>query len=300
MTNHYLSFRSLPRHKLSELLDRAHYFSQIQKPDSLEKILKHKTVANVFYEASTRTRCSFEIATKKLGCHVINFIPEYSSSKKGETVYDTLKTLESLGVDAIIIRHSDDSIIEDLSSQFKFSLINAGAGKSEHPSQGLLDLLTLQQEFKNFDNIKIAVSGDIKHSRVAGSLIAALDFYPFELFLTGPSELLPKVNHPRLHYAQLDEVISDVDALMMLRVQFERHEGIDLNAQTYLKDYGLNQNRLKMLKPKAIIMHPGPFNRGIEICNEAIEHSQSRIFKQMSNGVFARMSILEWALGGQL
>lgn len=300
MIKHFLSLANFTPNEIQSLIDRAQYFFLHQnQPDKIHHLLKHKIFANVFYEPSTRTRCSFEIAAKRLGAEVINFIPENSSAKKGETVYDTLKTLESLGVDGIVFRHSDDHVFDHIQDRINLPLLNAGAGKNEHPSQGLLDALTLHQEFRGIAGLKIAVCGDIKHSRVAGSLMVLAEKFGMEIYLCGPENLMPKRNNSFIQFATLDEVISKVDAVMMLRIQVERHEGLDLNPTTYLEDYGLTIERAKRMKNESIILHPGPFNRGIEIADELIEHPQSRIFKQMKNGVFARMAILEWALDGK-
>lgn len=229
---------------------------------------------------------------------MINFVPENSSVKKGETVYDTLKTLESLSVDSIILRHADDHVLENLKEKFNIPLINAGAGKHEHPSQGLLDLLTLHQEFGRLEGLKVAVCGDIKHSRVAGSLMVAAEKFGMEIFLCGPESLLPANPHSFVKQASFDEVLPNVDAVMMLRIQLERHENLELDAKSYNRNFGLTESRVNKMKSNAIILHPGPFNRGIEIDDEIVEHKKSRIFKQMSNGVFARMAIMEWALSG--
>lgn len=299
MIKHFLSLASFSRLEIQALIDRAQFFSLHNKqPDKIHHLLKNKIFANVFYEPSTRTRCSFEIAAKRLGSDVVNFVPENSSVKKGETVYDTLKSLESLGVDSIILRHADDHILESLKEKFELPLLNAGAGKNEHPSQGLLDLLTLHQEFGKLEGLKIAVCGDIKHSRVAGSLMVAAEKFGMEIFLCGPPSLLPPNPNKFVKQASFDEVLPNVDAVMMLRIQLERHESLELDSKSYNKQFGLSEARVKRMKSTAIILHPGPFNRGVEIDDDIVEHKQSRIFKQMSNGVFARMAVLEWALSG--
>ena len=300
MIKHFLSLASFSRSDIQALVDRAQFFSLHQnQPDKIHHLLKHKIFANVFYEPSTRTRCSFEIAAKRLGADVVNFVPENSSVKKGETVYDTLKTLESLGVDGIVFRHSDDNVFGDIQERFVLPLMNAGAGKNEHPSQGLLDLLTLHQEFGKLEGLKIAVCGDVKHSRVAGSLMVAAEKFGMEIYLCGPSELLPERPESFIRRANFDECLPNVDAVMMLRIQLERHESLELNAQSYHQEFGMTEERVKRMKKHAIILHPGPFNRGVEIADSMVEHPQSRIFKQMSNGVFARMAILEWAVNGK-
>lgn len=296
MIKHFLSLASFAPHEILSLIDRAQYFFLNQhQPDKISSILKHKIFANVFYEPSTRTRCSFEIAAKRLGAEVVNFIPENSSVKKGETVYDTLKTLESLGVDGIVFRHSDDYVFDAIHGRFALPLLNAGAGKNEHPSQGLLDLLTLYQEFGKLEGLKIAICGDIKHSRVAGSMMVAAQKFGMHIFLCGPKDLLPDRKEDFIQLADFDQVLPEVDAVMMLRIQLERHETLELKSESYLNQFGLTLGRVQKMKNNAIIMHPGPFNRGIEIADEVVEHEKSRIFKQMGNGVFARMSILEWA-----
>jgi aspartate carbamoyltransferase catalytic subunit len=297
MIKHFLSLASFSSHEILDLLNRAQFFySHHQRPDKISHCLKHKIIANVFYEPSTRTRCSFEIAAKRLGAEVINFAPENSSAKKGETVYDTLKSLESLGVEAMVLRHADDYIFDALKDKISIPMINAGAGKHEHPSQGLLDLLTLWQEFKQLSGLKIAVCGDIKHSRVAGSLMMAAEKLGMEIYLCGPKELIPANDKNFIQHSNLDEVLPQVDAVMMLRIQLERHESLELNKYGYHKEYGLSTERVEKMQKHAIIMHPGPFNRGVEIAGEIVEHPRSRIFKQMGNGVFTRMAILEWAM----
>jgi aspartate carbamoyltransferase catalytic subunit len=294
MIKHFLSLASFSTPDLLSLIERARFFSLHQKqPDKIHHLLQHRIFANVFYEPSTRTRCSFEVAAKRLGAEVINFVPENSSVKKGETVYDTLKSLESLGLDGLILRHSDDHVFETLKTKFHVPLINAGAGKHEHPSQGLLDLLTLSQDFGSFEGLKIAVCGDIKHSRVAGSLLIAAEKLGMTVYSCGPDSLLPDGSLK----ANFDDILPLVDAVMMLRIQLERHESLEINPGAYHHQFGLTLKRLERLQKHAIVMHPGPFNRGIEIADEVVEHPQSRIFKQMNNGVSARMAILEWVNG---
>jgi aspartate carbamoyltransferase catalytic subunit len=300
MIKHFLSLSNFSSTEISSLIDRAQFFFlQNQNPEKANTILKDKIVANIFYEPSTRTRCSFEIAAKKLGAHVLNLQPENSSVKKGETVYDTLKTLESLGTHAIILRHPDDHVFEEIKDKIHVPLMNAGAGKFEHPSQGLLDLLTLKQEFGKLEGLKVAVCGDIKHSRVAGSLMVAAEKFGMEIFLTGPESLLPKRSESYIKHAKLDDVLPMVDAVMMLRIQLERHESLELDPDSYHKQFGMSIERASRIQKHAIILHPGPFNRGVELSDEIVEHPQSRIFKQMSNGVFARMAILEHVIKGQ-
>jgi aspartate carbamoyltransferase catalytic subunit len=299
MINHYLALANLNRSAIQALIDRSQYFFLHQnRPDIIHHLLRYKVFANAFYEASTRTRCSFEVAAKKLGAEVVNFVPENSSVKKGETVYDTLKTLEALGVDSIILRHADDNIFEQLKDHFKIPLINAGAGKFEHPSQGLLDLLTLHQEFGSLAGLKVGICGDVVHSRVAGSLLVAAEKFGMEIYLCGPDELIPDISEPNVFKTSFEQMLSKVDAVMMLRIQLERHQHLELDAQSYHRNYGLNLQRISQMNSKTIILHPGPYNRGVEISDEVVEHPQSRILKQVNNGVAARMAILEWVING--
>lgn len=297
-----VSLANLSDQTILSLIHRAHYFySQKHNRTDYHERLKNKVVMNLFLEPSTRTRSSFEMASKLLGMDVINFTPENSSLKKGETLYDTLRTIESLGVDAIILRHSDDQVFEQLAPKIKCSMINAGAGKNEHPTQGLLDLFTLYQEFKNLQGLKVVICGDIKHSRVAGSMIVAAEKFGIDLHLCGPEELMPdktKINSA-VKFSSFDDVIPSADAVMMLRIQLERHDSFGLSAESYLRDYGMTKVRANKMKESAIIMHPGPFNRNVEIEDEVVECAKSRIFSQVENGVYMRMSILDWLLSNE-
>lgn len=258
--------------------------------------MANKIIATIFFENSTRTRFSFEVAAKKLGAHVLNFSATESSVSKGESLYDTLKTFESLGVNTAIIRHKDDNYINDIKDKFNYNIINAGAGKFEHPSQSLLDLFTIKEEFKTFNNLTVTICGDINSSRVAKSNIKAFEKLGVKVLLCGPELLLPNESNLPAHcsIANLDQAISQSDVVMFLRVQHERHEAFELDIKNYNADFGLNNQRVKRLKPEAIIMHPGPVNRDIEILSDLVEHPQSRIFKQIENGVFTRMAILDW------
>lgn len=298
MTTHFTALADLPVATINALLSRSHFFSQAPIP-TLSEILQHKVIANVFFEPSTRTRISFEMAAKRLGADVINFDLSNSSVKKGETLYDTLRTLESIGADALVLRHSDDRIFETLMPKLTAPLVNAGAGKHEHPSQCLLDLLTLQQEFGRLAGLHIVIIGDIRHSRVAGSMILTGPRLGMKVSLVGPAELLPKPLPAACHYGNLEDLLPEADAVMCLRNQFERHEGLELGPETFNRDWGLTKSRVGLMKKGAIIMHPAPINRGVEIDDDLVEHPASRIFAQMKNGVYARMAILEWALKGE-
>lgn len=253
-------------------------------------------VSNLFFEDSTRTKTSFDMAERKLGLQVIPFDVSHSSVNKGESLYDTVKTLESIGVDLVVIRHNKDRFYEELKS-VNIPVINAGDGTGNHPSQCMLDLLTIYQEFGNFRNLKVGIVGDVKHSRVANSDAEALRKMGAKVFFSGPEHWFDEGTLINGTYLQLDELLKEVDVLMLLRIQHERHDAkVTFSAEEYHKKYGLTKDREKLMKPKAIIMHPAPINRGVEIDSDLVECPRSRIFKQMANGVYARMAILKDAL----
>jgi aspartate carbamoyltransferase catalytic subunit len=298
MKRHFLSAADLSPNSINFLLQRCFYFSNQSLPP---QILNHHVVANLFFENSTRTRFSFEIAQKKLGAICINFQEQNSSLSKGESFYDTLKTLESLGVNIAVIRHSSEHLIESVKDKINFSLINAGSGKNQHPSQALLDLFTIKQHFNRLDGLKIAICGDIIHSRVANSFCQMMQHFDSQIYLCGPELLLPSqvAMNSKIKLAKIDNIIDQIDVIMMLRMQLERHLHIEIDQGNYLDLYGLNKSRAKKLKPDAIIMHPAPVNRGIEIDGDLIESKQSKIYQQSKNGVYARMAIMEWVLTGE-
>lgn len=296
---HLTAISDLTVDAIYSILEKTHFYSQnIHSPQFYRNKLQDSLIANIFFENSTRTRFSFEVAQKRLGAMVLNFDKDSSSVAKGETLYDTLKTFESLGVNLAVIRHRDDQFVSELKDKLDFSIINAGAGKFEHPSQSLLDLYTIQQEFNGFENLTITICGDIASSRVAKSNLKAFEKLGIKVNLCGPQILMPPKNElgNKQRNCSLDEAIKETDVLMFLRVQHERHETFELDTSNYNEAYGLNHQRLQQLSPTAIIMHPGPVNRDVEILSELVEHQQSRIFKQMHNGVFTRMAILDWLL----
>ena len=253
-------------------------------------------MANLFFENSTRTKFSFEVAAKRLGAHVLNFNESNSSVSKGESLYDTLKTFESFGVDTAIVRHSDDYFIESIKDKFKFSVVNAGAGEIQHPSQSLLDVFTLYEEFKKLEGLTIAICGDIKFSRVAKSDIEIFGLLKMKVLLCGPESLIPKQENLPSHceITTINKAAKEADAIIFLRVQHERHQMFELDIKDYNENFGLNDKLMKKIKKDSIIMHPGPVNRDIEITSHLVECEQSRIFKQMENGVYTRMAILDW------
>jgi aspartate carbamoyltransferase catalytic subunit len=263
------------------------------------KVVKAKSdvfVANLFFEDSTRTKVSFEVAEKKLGLHIVNFDEKKSSINKGESLLDTIKTLDAIGVDLVVIRHQKTRYYDELKGS-SVGLVNAGDGVGHHPSQGLLDLMTIVQEFGDVKGLKIGIVGDVKHSRVANSNAHTLRRLGAKVFFSGPREWFDEGSLMNGTYMDLDALIPEVDVLMMLRIQHERHnEKVNLKPEDYLKKYGLTKEREARMKPNAIIMHPAPINRGVEIDNDLVECERSRIFKQMKNGVFARMAILKKVL----
>ena len=299
MHRHLTAINDLSTNELHFLLELTHFYSQNDNnPQKISQTLKHKTLSLLFFENSTRTKFSFELAAKKLGAHILDFHTSSSSLSKGESLYDTLKTFESFGADGVIIRHSDDHYIHKMKSMFDFSIVNAGAGQFEHPSQSLLDLFTIQQEFGKLEGVTVTICGDISSSRVAKSNICALGKVGAKVLLCGPKQLLPSAAELPKHcqLTNLDEAIKKTDALMFLRLQHERHQAFELNIDNYNNEFGLNEKRLNSLKPTSIIMHPGPVNRGVEILDSLMECSQSRIAKQVQNGVYTRMAILDWIL----
>jgi aspartate carbamoyltransferase catalytic subunit len=290
--NHLLTMNELSEQEISEILKDAEDFANGMKI----KVKEQTFVANLFFEASTRTRFSFEAAEKRLGLDVLNFTAESSSVQKGETLYDTIKTLEAIGTQAVVIRHSQDRYFDELRNSVSVSILNAGDGCGNHPTQCLLDLLTIKQEFHRFQGLNVAIVGDIRHSRVARSDAEALTKLGANVFFASPDEWKDEKNQFGT-YALLDELIPYADIVMLLRVQHERHDGY---AAEVMKDYhrkhGLTLERERLMKPGSIIMHPAPVNRDVEIASELVECERSRIFKQMENGVYVRMAVLKRAL----
>lgn len=255
--------------------------------------------SNLFFEDSTRTKTSFDIAERKLGLQVVPFDASHSSVNKGESLYDTVKTIESLGVNLVVIRDKKDRYFDELKN-INIPIINGGDGTGNHPSQCMLDLVTIYQEFGKFEGLKVGIVGDVKHSRVANSNAEALRRLGAKVYFSGPEQWFDEGALINGTYLNIDEMIHDVDVLMLLRIQHERHDSkMSFSASEYHKKYGLTKEREKAMKKEAIIMHPAPINRGVEIDTELVECERSRVFKQMQNGVFARMAILKEALEKQ-
>ncbi|PWV89383.1 aspartate carbamoyltransferase [Paenibacillus cellulosilyticus] len=287
-----LGLKDLNAAEIESILDRAAYWEQ--QSVKLNPVLQGKFVANMFFENSTRTRFSFEMAQKRLGAEVMNFAAAASSVEKGESIYDTVKTLESMGIDAGVIRLKPIGMLADIAANVKVPLINAGDGNNEHPTQALLDLYTMRKQFGSLQGLNVSIIGDVQHSRVARSNLWALRKFGANVSFCAPDSM--RASDLDAPYISMDEAIR-ADVVMMLRVQLERHAGSVMNsAEAYREGYGLTVERAKQLAPHAIIMHPAPVNRNVEIDSDLVEHPQSRIFPQMSNGVPIRMAVMERAL----
>jgi aspartate carbamoyltransferase catalytic subunit len=299
---HLLTLESLNRTQINAILELANHFLETPPSIKQKQLLINKIIMNLFFESSTRTRSSFEVAAKRLGADVINFDVEASSATKGESLLDTIDNLGAMDVDLFIIRHASSGAAEFLSKHLKTSasIINAGDGCHEHPSQGLLDLFAIQYYKKRFTEIKVAIVGDILHSRVARSLIHGLKLLGApDIFLVGPKTLIPKAVESlgvRVSYV-LNEGIKNADVIVILRLQKERMTSVYFPSETeYRYLYGIDEETLKLAKKDVIIMHPGPINRGIEISSTVADGPHSIILKQVSFGVAIRMAIIKLLL----
>lgn len=291
------------RHFISvDQLTTEEIYSILQDAEKLRnkayKLERQLFAANLFFEPSTRTKMSFVVAERKLGIENLDFHSQNSSVLKGESLYDTAKTFEAIGADFLVVRHEEDDWYKELEAKMSIPLINGGAGTKEHPTQTMLDLLTIYQEFKTFEGLKIAIAGDVKHSRVARSNAVCLQKLGAEVYLSAAQGMERDVLE--FPYLPIDEAVEVCDVVMLLRIQHERHEH-SVNTYDYLEQYGLTKERESRMKDNAIIMHPAPINRGVEIDTELVECERSRIFKQMNNGVYVRMAIIinvlnEWGI----
>jgi len=283
---HLIRTDDLTKKEIQELLADAKKFSD----GRFEKILKDKIIITLFFENSTRTKSSFEIAAKRLGAEIVHLDVAKSSTKKGETLVDTAMNLDAMGPHAIIVRHENAGVPQILSKHTKASIVNAGDGAHAHPSQALLDLYTLQEHFGLLEGKRVAIVGDIKNSRVANSNIELLSRFGMEVILVAPPHFLPKTGLQTTHY--LKEIIDDVDAIMSLRTQTERH-----SSQNYasLKDYASDFCITEELvgERDIILLHPGPVHRNIDISDAMLEDKRCKVLQQVSNGVNMRMAILK-------
>jgi aspartate carbamoyltransferase catalytic subunit len=298
-----LGIAELTREEVQAILDRARHF-QVGPGQRFRKfdLLKGRMVVNLFFENSTRTRTSFELAAKGLGADAVSITAQASSVSKGESLVDTLNTLGAMRPDAIIMRHSASGAPHFLQRHLGIPIINAGDGTHEHPTQALLDARTILDRGKSLEGLRVAVIGDIAHSRVARSNVYLLSKYGAEIVLCGPASLLPielRQLAPGVTLTtDMDEAIRGADVIMMLRVQLERQHEAAFPAGEYFPFYGLRLEHLKLAKPDAIVMHPGPINRGREISSEVADSQRSAILNQVENGISVRMAVLERVLGG--
>lgn len=290
MMRHLLTLADLSIASIEDILSKA---TQLQHS---YKEQQNIFVANLFFEPSTRTRFSFEVAEKRLGLQTLNFDAASASTQKGESLYDTVRTLEEIGASAVVIRHAMDRYFDEIKDKVHVPIINAGDGCGFHPTQSLLDLLTIQQEFIVLQGLTVVMIGDLRHSRVARSNAEVLTRFGVKVLLSGPREWADNVGVIG-EYVPIDEAVQLADVVMLLRIQHERHiDSMSMTKEEYHSLFGLTIERANKMKKESIIMHPAPVNRGVEIADQLVEAPQSRIFKQMNNGVAIRMAVLEWAM----
>ncbi len=297
-----LDIESLDRTEIEAILDRARFFQPLPNETYRRmESLRGKTIVNLFFEASTRTRVSFEIAAKRLGADTISIAAQQSSVSKGESLVDTLNTLVAMRPNAVVMRHAASGAPHFLARHLQIPIVNAGDGTHEHPTQGLLDALTILDRRKSLENLRVAIIGDIAHSRVARSDIHLLSKFGAEIVLCGPPSLVPSelaelAPGIRIAY-DMKEAIRDVDVIMMLRVQLERQHEAPMAASEYFRFFGLQLEHLALARPEVIVMHPGPINRGRELSSDVADSQRSAILNQVENGVAVRMAVLERILG---
>lgn len=301
MTKGLLDIEALDRTEIESLLQRAQDFQPLQqKREKRLDLLNGRLVVNLFFEASTRTRISFEIAAKRLGADAISISSQGSSVSKGETLLDTVSTLSAMRPDVIVMRHAASGAPHFLARHLPIPIINAGDGQHEHPTQALLDARTILDNRTSLEGLRVAIIGDILHSRVARSNIHLLSKFGVDIVLCGPAPLVPAelvtlapgvtITH------DIREALRNTDIIMMLRVQLERQNEANFPAGEYGRFYGLRRENLELAKPDAIVMHPGPMNRGREITTEVADGSRSVILSQVENGIAVRMAVLERVL----
>lgn len=304
---HFLTTEGLSREQLTEILDTAEGFlDPVSGIIRNSPLLSGRSVMNLFFEPSTRTRTTFEVAAKRLGADVLNIDISKSSTSKGETLRDMLWNLEAMTADIFVVRHGDSGAAHFIASQVtpKVAVINAGDGRHAHPTQAMLDMLTIRRHAGAFENLTVAIIGDIRHSRVARSEIHALQTLGAkEIRVIGPRTLLPRDfdNLGIRTFERMEEGLADVDVAIALRIQNERMESALLpGADEFYTLYGLTREKMKYAKPDAIVMHPGPINRGVEIESEVADGPQSVILKQVNYGIAVRMAVLSLSMQGQL
>jgi len=302
VNRHLISAGDLTRQEALLILDTADELAQMAtRPIKKLPTLRGRTVVNLFFEDSTRTRISFEAAAKRLSADVINFSAKGSSVAKGESLKDTALTLEAMGADAVVIRHSASGAPYRLAGWVKGSVVNAGDGSHEHPTQALLDAFTMRRRLGRLDGLRVAIVGDVLHSRVARSNVLLLSTLGADVTLVGPPTLLPVAvgAWPCSVSYDLDATVPKSDVVMMLRVQQERMNAAYFpSVREYSRRYGLDAARMALLPEHAVVMHPGPMNRGVEIAAEVADSARSTIVEQVANGVSVRMAVLYLLLGG--
>src|ERR1700677_1747555 len=300
-----LGTEHLTRDEIQAILDRARDFQPAPGQNFKRfDLLRGRTVVNLFFEASTRTRTSFEIAAKRLGADAVSITAQASSVSKGESLVDTLNTLAAMHPDAIVMRHAASGAPHFLQRHLETPIINAGDGTHEHPTQALLDARTILDRGKALENLRVAIIGDIQHSRVARSNVYLLSKYGADIVLCGPASLLPveleQIAPGITLTTDMREAIADAGVIMMLRVQLERQYESAFPSSEYFQFYGLRLEHLQLAKPNVIVMHPGPINRGREISSEVADSQRSVILNQVENGIAVRMAVLERILGDRL
>jgi aspartate carbamoyltransferase catalytic subunit len=300
--NHLLSIDDLDLAELTALLDLSEQFVTVNQRE-IPKLpaLRGKVVASLFYEESTRTRLSFETAAKRLSCDVMTFSVSQSAVQKGESLRDTVQTVAAMGIDAIVVRHPAAGAPNRVADWIDAAVVNAGDGRHAHPTQALLDVLTLRRHRgPSLEGLRVAIVGDVRHSRVARSDVKALHLLGAEITLVAPPTLLPESleGWPVMVDYDFDHVISETDVVMLLRMQFERQqEALFPTLREYTARYGLTVARAERLKPDALVMHPGPMNRGVEVAAEVADGPASLVTEQVGNGVAVRMAVLYSLLG---
>jgi aspartate carbamoyltransferase catalytic subunit len=301
---HFLSIQGLSKNQIIDILDHAETFTSVGERGSKKvPILRGKTVINLFFEASTRTRTTFELAAKRLSADVMNINLESSATKKGESLSDTLKTLEAMQADMFIVRHQDSGAAEFIAKQVakNVSVINAGDGRHSHPTQAMLDMFTIRKHKQNFDQLRVAIVGDIAHSRVARSEIHALQILGVpEIRLVGPKTLIPSEIEKLgvSTFNSLEAGIKGADVIIMLRLQQERMRSALLpSGREFFNTFGLTKEKLRLAKEDAIVMHPGPVNRGVEIESQVADSAKSVILQQVTHGIAVRMAVMSLTMG---
>ncbi len=301
MRKDLLGIDDLSADEIYRILDTAEAMREIgERPIKKVPTLRGKTVVNLFYEPSTRTRTSFEIAEKRLSADTLNIAVQASSVLKGETLADTAMNIEAMAPDMIVMRHSSSGACHLLSRICKSRIINAGDGLHEHPTQALLDAFTIRQHKPQLEGLKVAIVGDLLHSRVLRSNVQLLTKLGAHVFVSGPPTLVPRgIEQLGVTVAGVDEAVQDADVVMMLRIQQERMQGAFFpSLREYFNLFGMTEARVRRAKPDVIIMHPGPMNRGVEIASEVADGPHSVILEQVANGVAVRMAVLYLLAGG--